>query len=480
MDCVKVCNFCFQEDLPGVKSVESFSTEFNTYRILDIVTKHFWFTKNELAGFAICPVCWDKLSDFHSFYCQVEQQWIQDRSEHKLFIVEKLNTELNSDDEHESKNMIIKTEKVDNEEIDENVCDIDQEDILNIAPRLEEERHSEEQANRNHEVRKQTEEFENQNQKIKRYIDVTNQDILQFCQIDCKDCSESFVTFKQLNQHYSTVHNQRGYVTCCKSRFYEISRLRDHIRVHMNPATFHCSECKTNFSSKRCLFNHRLLHQPDEQKTFSCELCPKKFTQRYKLNTHMLGHKNVKDFPCQNCDKKFTTRDALASHFKNIHDRANEVMCDVCSKILKTRSSFLIHRAEHFNTKRIQCSTCGKWMKNEQSLRMHMIRHREESKVFVCDTCGKQSPNSHALRKHIQDQHTMERIHQCTLCEKSFKRALVLKEHMATHTGQRLYSCTHCGKEFKGSANLYTHRKKAHPVEWQEYQKTKPTFMSSV
>lgn len=349
-------------------------------------------------------------------------------------------------------------------------------------------------------VEQQSELLANHNRKIKRNVLVKNQDILLFCQMDCKDCSETFTTFKQLKHHYNTVHNQRGYVMCCDLRFEEATRLREHIRVHMNPATFHCSECKRNFCSKRSLLSHRLLfHLSDDQRRFSCKLCPKKFAKQYQLNAHMLGHKNEKDFPCLNCDKLFTTRGALANHIKNIHERANETMCDICSKILKTKGAFLIHRAEHFNTKRIQCSTCGKWMKNEHSMRKHMLRHQEEAKVFVCDTCGKRSPNSHALKKHIKDQHTMERIHECTLCDKSFKRALALKviaksftpekglifsslsqEHLATHTGQQLYSCAHCGKEFKSSANLYSHRKKVHPVEWQEYQKTKPMFKSGV
>ncbi|XP_055622141.1 transcription factor grauzone-like [Toxorhynchites rutilus septentrionalis] len=465
MNTVKICNFCFREDPPDIRSVDSYSKEFDAHRIQDIVTKHLWFTPEQLVGFEICSVCWNKLSEFHLFYCQVEQLCKQESSTYKLFLVEKLETSAEiPDDDNEFKNAIIKTEVVNNEMGNEHVGDIELEEKLNLPSGLEKE---------------QSEEPKTGNQNVGHNVMVNDQDILLFCQLDCKYCSESFVTFKQLKKHYSSVHNQRGFVMCCDLRFDDPTRLREHIRVHMNPSTFHCSECKRNFCSKRSLLNHRLLlHLPNEQRSFSCNLCSKRFAKQYQLNTHMLGHKNQKDFPCQNCDKQFSTRGALANHFKNIHERANEVMCEICSKVLKTRGAFQIHRAEHFNTKRIQCSTCGKWLKNEHSMRKHMIRHQEETRVFVCDMCGKRSPNSHALKKHIQDQHTMERIHRCTLCEKSFKRALALKEHMATHTGQQLYSCAHCAKEFKSSANLYSHRKKAHPVEWQEYQKTKKVFMS--
>ncbi|XP_055627776.1 transcription factor grauzone-like [Toxorhynchites rutilus septentrionalis] len=485
MDCVNICNFCFQEGLPDIKSVHSYSTEFNTHRIEDIVTKHFWFKTEELVGFVICTTCWNKLSDFHSFYCHVEQLCKQEILEYELFTVKKLEPDPETPvDEIELKNVIIKTEIVDNEDMEENVCDIQQEEKILVLDIKVEPDESEQRKELNIvpviKAVEHSEKPENRNKEVKRPI-VTNEEILLYCQMDCKACSQNFATFKQFKLHYSAVHNQRGYVTCCNSRFYDITRLREHIRVHMDPATFHCSDCKRNFCSKTTLLSHRLLlHLPNDQRSFSCELCPKKFAKQYHLKTHMLTHKTVKDFPCQNCDKQFSSKGALTIHLKNIHRRANEGMCDICSKVLKSRSALTVHRAEHFNTKRILCTTCGKWFKNEISLKKHKIRHQEETKNIVCGTCGKRSPNTHALKKHIQDQHTKGRIHQCSLCDKSFKQALVLKEHMATHTGQQLYSCAYCGKEFRSSGNLHSHRKKAHPDEWQENQKTKQTSPSDV
>ena len=83
-----------------------------------------------------------------------------------------------------------------------------------------------------------------------------------------------------------------------------------------------------------------------------------------------------------------------------------------------------------------------------------------------CSYCGKISPNKDALRSHIKYVHLNQLIHKCSLCDKAFKKAVTLKEHMASHTGSVLYTCTYCPKTFNSNANRHSHRKKAHHEEW--------------
>ncbi|XP_055531567.1 transcription factor grauzone-like [Wyeomyia smithii] len=449
------CNFCGQikKEQNIINSVDGFSEQLSTLRVEEVIIKHFWFKEEDTKNLRICEECWNKLLAFHLFYCQVEQ----------LFKPQELKIKTENrpiSPEPEYHDFLVEFDSIDIKREEElQITD----SALAIDDKTEDS---------NADSKNTNEESEESST-----VTISNDDILLHCRMICEVCSEEFESFGLLKRHYSRAHNQNGYVRCCNSRFSYLNRLKEHLRVHVNPESFQCSDCTKNFKSKRSLREHRLLmHIPEEQKLFQCALCSKKYAKQHQLNQHLVNHK-LKDqsqvvFTCHQCQKPFRSQGYLRNHVRSVHvNTSDKFLCDICSKTFKTAGALKVHLSEHRDTERAQCTLCGKYMKNTNTLRKHLALHREET--IECQICGKKSPNSHALRKHIQDQHTKTRSHQCTMCEKAFKRAIVLKEHMATHTGQLLYSCVHCGKEFKSSANLCSHRKKKHPEEWSEYQKQK-------
>ncbi|TMW41176.1 hypothetical protein DOY81_013746 [Sarcophaga bullata] len=61
--------------------------------------------------------------------------------------------------------------------------------------------------------------------------------------IACELCKTSFETFAALRQHFASIHKQKGYVICCNKKFFNRTRLVDHIHSHLNPDHLKCSEC---------------------------------------------------------------------------------------------------------------------------------------------------------------------------------------------------------------------------------------------
>lgn len=119
--------------------------------------------------------------------------------------------------------------------------------------------------------------------------------------ITCDACFKPFETFALLVQHYSSEHKERGYVTCCETKFFFRHLLVDHIKYHLNPDYFKCTYCDNSFTTRRCLQVHIQLH---EEKKYACSVCDKKFIKQSVLDNHKLKHfPPEKTIPCKDCGK---------------------------------------------------------------------------------------------------------------------------------------------------------------------------------
>ncbi|XP_034654607.1 transcription factor grauzone isoform X1 [Drosophila subobscura] len=323
---------------------------------------------------------------------------------------------------------------------------------------------------------------EEHSMKTKRYVDYKksmldiDQKIAGHMRLTCDICHQGHATFLLLCKHMLQVHHRKGYAVCCHKKFYKRSALTDHIDRHLDPEKFKCTECDKTFADKQCLRNHELLkHQPDDVKVFMCEQCPKRYTKQYLLEQHRIIHKE-RTIPCGICDRRFPNDSLLSTHVKMVHSNYG-IMCDICAQVIRGRAAFKRHQLEHSggaSEPKVQCDICGSWHKNRHSLKKHVRRHKGSSEeVRTCKVCGKVSPNRSAMLSHQRYVHLADRKHECSVCNKAFKKAITLKEHMAMHTGEVLYKCPHCPKTFNSNANKHTHRKKAHPKEFEEARKAR-------
>ena len=104
------------------------------------------------------------------------------------------------------------------------------------------------------------------------------------------------------------------------------------------------------------------------------------------------------------------------------------------------------------------------------SLVWHIRNLHKRTGPHICDFCNKSCPTPNALKAHRIYAHLEKRKFECMECGKILKRAISLKEHMMIHSGSNtgLYSCPYCTRTFNSSSNMYTHRKKEHPVEYEK------------
>uniref|UniRef100_A0A182VQ38 Uncharacterized protein n=1 Tax=Anopheles minimus TaxID=112268 RepID=A0A182VQ38_9DIPT len=311
-----------------------------------------------------------------------------------------------------------------------------------------------------------------------------DEELLEFYKrIYCDICEEkspdstSFDNFWNLKVHMSGEHNKTPYLKCplCGKKYAGRQQLMVHVDVHNNPEHYRCGVCKEIHQN---LDKHMIkAHTPEtllpDVKNYSCEHCGKMFKYQTNLRSHIDRVHGVKDVCCDIC-KKYFNHKALSAHKRSAH--TDEMfMCEHCPKMFKTRSGLESHKSDHDETlrKSVKCTICGKEMRRGASMAKHMKTIHSQEDPVKCDLCGKMFRTTFHMLRHRANTCSAtidSRPYKCEVCGKGFAMKLTMTEHMTTHTRTSLYQCAFCFKTFGYISNLYKHRKKAHPLEWQEVQ----------
>ncbi|XP_075168200.1 transcription factor grauzone-like isoform X2 [Haematobia irritans] len=304
-----------------------------------------------------------------------------------------------------------------------------------------------------------------------------NQFLSENFDIVCDICQAAMPNFRGLRRHFVQEHGQPGYAICCDTKFFSVTTLSDHVRLHSDPEYFKCKICGKIKSDRRLLWIHEIIHRPKEKK-FICDICGRPFYFENSLRKHKQSHLSEKEklFPCKHCGKHFGTNILLSGHVKQVHLELNANICDICGEKIREKNlerHLLKHRGTPLPP--ISCDVCGLKVTTQKGLRKHKASQhpKDGRKAFQCSLCPKISPTIGALKKHIKDIHKSGYNFKCTFCHKAYKRHEALKEHMANHTDIILYKCSHCPKTSNSRSTMHMHRKKFHPIEFENERRAK-------
>ncbi|KAG4071036.1 hypothetical protein HA402_001473 [Bradysia odoriphaga] len=454
----QICRLCMETSDGLVNIFEAFQDS----TIASVLAKHFWFEIYKDDGMPewVCEICWTQTKIFHHFYKRLEFRHKNCINSIDLVKVDEIRQERSASPMEEPDLDIVKCE----EDITITTYEAQTQRAENI---------SDEDNNDNSGDQSEAGQTNDDNDKPSASLDKPSRDaeLRKFFRMKCDICSDvELDTLKKLRNHYRQVHNTVGYLICCGTKFKLRHRMLEHIRYHVNPDIHRCEQCGKKCKDRQTLKSHEKTHVPLNLRGHKCNSCSKYFgsAQILKLHVREVHTVSSETFTCDHCDRIYRSKFKLETHLRHVHRPSGNDVCEICGRTFKHMESLKNHKElEHSTTPpaKVQCDICGTWVKH---LRHHLKTHEDmqDAKVLSCPICKKKVKGKRLLGMHMQGSHA-EKKHQCTYCDKAFRIRKILQEHIAAlHTGAYLYNCQYCDRTFKSSANMYSHRKKAHLEEW--------------
>ncbi|XP_012577960.1 PREDICTED: zinc finger and BTB domain-containing protein 40 isoform X2 [Condylura cristata] len=266
-------------------------------------------------------------------------------------------------------------------------------------------------------------------------------------QVQCKDCSETKESRKELEKHQLEAHGAAAEADAPKKKKKRL------------PVT--CDLCGREFAHASGMQYHKLTEHFDE-KPFSCEECGAKFAANSTLKNHLRLHTGDRPFMCKHCLMTFTQASALAYHTKKKHSEGKMYACQYCDAVFAQSIELSRHVRTHTGDKPYVCRDCGKGFRQANGLSIHLHTFHNIEDPYDCKKCRMSFPTLQDHRKHIHEVHSKE-YHPCPTCGKIFSAPSMLERHMVTHVGGKPFSCGICNKAYQQLSGLWYHNRTHHP-----------------
>ena len=311
---------------------------------------------------------------------------------------------------------------------------------------------------------------------------------------ECEICAKKFPSIRNRINHIKTIHS--GDILKCSLCPYQTNYqhyLKRHVQDnHKESSIFCCELCSYVAKSNFFLNKHFKLRHTKDAKMYKCSEC--EYSSPYPGNQkrHFSQSHNKGEFKCSVCNFTSQTNLNIKRHVQRTHnDKARNIKCDICGKVLANKDTFYVHKKTHLDTKNVKCgicsietteskmkshvrqahseiqdimkcSKCNYASNNSSFLKQHFKRIHGVRKKFKCDLCPFESIYKDSLREHIDKKHSEKLImHKCDQCDYEVKTLKTFKMHQKVHE-EGTYSCKirDCG--FKSKIGMSTHFKTVH------------------
>ncbi|XP_062538414.1 transcription factor grauzone-like [Armigeres subalbatus] len=465
-------------------------------KVQNALCKHFWFGEHQYLQSVICRSCWLKIEEFHLFYCEVEELHAHQLYPHIQLLEIKQEIGTTAEDFMEAEGDVdsgelyaIKGEKP-SYEGDEKVC-IEADGIEKIRKSLrplkvkdpiddddvkseiededsnagdEDYKHSDSEYT-NSDGSNTAEEAEGCSKRTKKHPKATKEEklaiqkyISEHILLECDTCAVRYITIKELHEHSMEDHNKPATVLCCNRSISNRFRFEEHIRYHLNPNRFKCSQCSRACPNRDALRKHiQQVHTTEDAKLYNCQKCTRKFSTKKGLARHEKIHDES-----DNEGTGTKRRSRAVDNEKMIAENIN-LECDSCQKKFESFGSLQKHSSkEHSKLAYVFC--CDLRFNKKPRLIDHVLFHLDPTS-FQCKICHKNLPHTESLRRHMDSNHAPAELKtlKCSMCPKMFTHLKFLKTHERYHN--RRWLCEICNKKFICEANLKYHHKTIHTKE---------------
>lgn len=286
--------------------------------------------------------------------------------------------------------------------------------------------------------------------------------IVEQSKIACPFCSVLYATNQTLSRH---MKNQHPTVTAdhgcrfCEKTYYFKEWLENHERqcpgykaIKDGLTEFDCKFCGKVFDCYRNMRTHvKAIHKDEEKelenplRSIPCPFCETKLKNMSTLRHHLSNvHPDQRNVKCDYCDVFSFTPELLQSHMSKCkayqeHMETEQLVCPYCPVVKVGKKKLNAHvvacHTRHTNEMPFECDICKKLLKTKSSLHSHMKLMHLSKQLLKCDFCGDHYKSISGLRYHISQYHSQTDTYSCHLCDFETKQEFLLRRHLKRHAG---------------------------------------------